>query len=168
MTRQGVASDIPGFRRASAQAPSPFAEAVKFMGGKKVFAGGVASASDIHDQIIRGIPAAALIHMVASVHRLRPEQVGSAVGVSVRTLQRRRRDATERPLSVEQGDRAWQFAELLVKASRVLGSQEEAERWFDTPAMALDQKRPLELLTSSVGARMVDQLLTRIDHGVYT
>ena len=69
---------------------------------------------------------------------------------------------------MEQSDRAWRLSELLVKATELFGSRQEAERWFDTPAPALDRKKPIELMTSSVGARMVEQLLGRIEYGVYT
>jgi len=49
----------------------------------------------------------------------------------------------------------------------VLGSQEAAERWLSTPAMALDRRRPIDLLQSSEGTELVKTLLTRMDYGVY-
>ncbi|MFH0343200.1 MAG: antitoxin Xre/MbcA/ParS toxin-binding domain-containing protein [Chromatiales bacterium] len=36
------------------------------------------------------------------------------------------------------------------------------------PAMALDQRRPIELLSSPAGVEMVEQLLGRLEYGVYT
>ena len=39
---------------------------------------------------------------------------------------------------------------------------------LSTPAVALDQRRPIELLSTAVGAELVEQLLTRIEYGVYT
>jgi uncharacterized protein (DUF2384 family) len=34
--------------------------------------------------------------------------------------------------------------------------------------MALDDRRPADLLSSPVGVEMVEQLLGRLEHGVYT
>ena len=90
-----------------------------------------------------------------------------AIGISLRTFQRFK-GARNGSLSSEQSDRAWRLSELLVKAAELFGSKEEAERWFDTPAPALERNKPIELMSSSVGARMVEQLLGRIEHGVYT
>ena len=72
------------------------------------------------------------------------------------------------PLSQEQSGRAWKFAEILATATEVFGSQSEAEQWMIAPAVALDQRRPIDLLGSPVGLELVEQLLGRIEHGVYT
>ncbi len=155
-------------RRARAESEDMVTAIFDYLGGRKVFRSAVVkNRSDVHDLILRGLPAAALGHVVDAAEVLLPQEVSDAVGVSLRTVHRRR-DAPRRPLSREQSDRAWQFAELMVSAIGIFGSQEEAERWFRLPAMALDQKRPLDLVTSSIGARMVEQLLIRIEHGVYT
>lgn len=37
-----------------------------------------------------------------------------------------------------------------------------------TPEMALDRRTPLEMMSTSAGAEMVEDLLTRLDYGVYT
>jgi putative toxin-antitoxin system antitoxin component (TIGR02293 family) len=121
-----------------------------------------------HDLILAGLPSRALQHMVERVGLLRrPEAFEKAVGMSLRTYQRRK-EKPDAPLSPEQGGRAWTFAELLSTATRVFGDQAEAERWFERPALALDGRRPLDLLETSAGVRSVEQLLGRIEYGVYT
>ena len=67
--------------------------------------------------------------------------------MSLRTLQRHRA-ASEKPLNPEQSGRTWKFAEILAKATAVLGSQEEAEQWLERPAIGLDQRRPIDLLAT--------------------
>jgi putative toxin-antitoxin system antitoxin component (TIGR02293 family) len=76
--------------------------------------------------------------------------------------------APDKKLSPEQSGRAWKFAEILAKATAVLGSQEEAEDWLRRPAMALDQRRPIDLLATPAGVQLVEDLLGRIQYGVYT
>ena len=44
-----------------------------------------------------------------------------------------------------------EFAEILAKATRVLGSQDEAEQWLERPAIGLNQERPVDLLTTPAG-----------------
>jgi putative toxin-antitoxin system antitoxin component (TIGR02293 family) len=61
-----------------------------------------------------------------------------------------------------------EFAEILVKATAVLGSQEEAEQWLLRPAMGLDQRRPIDLLATTAGAEIVQDFLGRLEYGVYT
>ncbi len=59
-------------------------------------------------------------------------------------------------------------AEILAMATRVLGCQQEAERWLKRPAMGLDQRRPLDLLAMPDGTGIVRDFLQRLQYGVYT
>ncbi len=58
--------------------------------------------------------------------------------------------------------------EILATATEVLGSQEAAERWMEEPAIGLDQRRPIDLLSTSAGMDIVKTFLERLQHGVYT
>lgn len=71
-------------------------------------------------------------------------------------------------MSVEQAGRTWIFAEMLAWATKILGSQEAAERWLEHLAIGLDRKSPIDPLATPAGTRMVDDYLTRIEYGVYT
>jgi putative toxin-antitoxin system antitoxin component (TIGR02293 family) len=145
-----------------------FDRAVDLLGGSKLLKHPVESPMDAHDMILRGIPSEALAHLLSNLDRLRmAPSMERAVGMSLRTFQRRK-EAPSRPLSQEQSGKAWKFAEILAAAIEVMGSQEVAERWLETPAMALDGKRPIELLATPAGTEMVEDLLGRIQYGVYT
>ncbi|MGF7207790.1 putative toxin-antitoxin system antitoxin component (TIGR02293 family) [Skermanella aerolata] len=89
-----------------------------------------------------------------------------AIGMSLRTLLRRKA-ACKKPRNSEQSGRTCKFAETLAKAAAVLGSQEEAERWLERPAIGLDQRRPIDLLSTPAGVEMVENLLERLEYGVY-
>ena len=125
------------------------------------------SSIEIHEFISKGLPGEMLITLAKKVQFIAPADVSNALGVSVRTLQRRSH-APKSPLSKEQSGRAWKFAEILATATEVFGSQSEAEQWMIAPAIALDQRRPIDLLGSPVGLELVEQLLGRIEHGIYT
>lgn len=142
-------------------------QVVEFMGGRHLIKGAINSDLDVHDVIQKGLPGGVVSFMVKNVKTLAPEDVRRAVGVSVRTVQRRA-GSPKKPLSQVQSGRAWKFAEIITKAENVLGSREEAERWMIAPALALDQRRPIDLLASPPGMKMVEDLLTRIQYSVYT
>jgi putative toxin-antitoxin system antitoxin component (TIGR02293 family) len=121
----------------------------------------------VHDVVSKGLPCKALSHMLLSLKTLEEKDVLEAVGISSRTIQRGKRDPSK-PLAPDQSGRTWRFAQLLARAKEVFGDQEQAERWFETPAVALSQRRPIDLLSSPVGADLVEQILGRLEYGVYT
>ncbi|MFK4448972.1 putative toxin-antitoxin system antitoxin component (TIGR02293 family) [Caballeronia udeis] len=65
-------------------------------------------------------------------------------------------------------DRLLRIAAVTKKATDVLGSRVAAEHWLATPAIGLDQCRPVDLLQRAEGLELVITLLARMDRGVYT
>jgi putative toxin-antitoxin system antitoxin component (TIGR02293 family) len=141
--------------------------AAGLLGGQALLRKQIRSSLDVHGVIQKGLPSKAFGHLADSVVVLEPADVWRAVGLSVRTVQRRR-SSPGKPLSVEQSGRAWKFAEVLAKATEVFGSQKAGEEWLSTPAVALVGQKPIELLSTPVGTEMVERLLGRIEFGVYT
>ena len=142
---------------------------VKVLGGKKVLSRPVVSRLEAHDLIETGLPSTALEHLMKGVSILSVDHHGleKALGISVRTYQRYK-VKPERRLSPEQSGRTWKFAEILGRAIEIFGSLQEAEEWLDRPAMALDQRKPIDLLSTPAGVETVEQHLTRLEYGVYT
>ncbi|CAM3835097.1 antitoxin Xre/MbcA/ParS toxin-binding domain-containing protein [Vreelandella rituensis] len=125
------------------------------------------SAFEIHELIEKGLDYQGIAKFVSSFHDdYNKELVSKMMGMSERTLYRRAKNPA--PLTPEQGSRAWRFAEILVKAEDIFIDPEEAERWMRTPAMGLEGRKPIDLITTQVGYELVDDFLTRLDYGVYT
>ena len=140
---------------------------VQILGGEKMLHHKVRSPLDVHRLVVDGLPGASLMHLVTHVGLLSDEaMLKKAIGISVRTLQRRK-GAPPRSLNSEQGGKAWKFAELLNKATEILGSQQDAEQWLATPAIALEQQAPIDLLSTPTGVELVEDLLERMEYGVY-
>lgn len=59
-------------------------------------------------------------------------------------------------------------AEVVNLATRVLGTRDLADHWLTHPALALDGRCPMDLLTTASGVKSVKDLLTRMEFGVYT
>jgi putative toxin-antitoxin system antitoxin component (TIGR02293 family) len=137
------------------------------LGGARVLSRRLTSALDAHELLLHGLPASAVDHLVGSLVFIgKTESLEKAVGMSLRTWQRRK-DAPSKPLSQEQSGRAWKFAEILSKATDVLGTQAEAEQWLERPAIGLDQRRPIDLLGTPAGVELVEDYLQRLEYGVY-
>lgn len=138
------------------------------LGGRSTIGQPVRTNLEAHDMLMSGLPSSALLHLTSHVAFLGADSVlDKAIGISVRTLQRRKKDARETMLSAEQSNRTWKFAEILGHATDIFGTSEAAERWMGEPAIGLDQRRPIDLLSTAVGVEAVEDYLTRIEYGVY-
>ena len=140
---------------------------VDLLGGARVMPRPLRTALDAHEMLLRGLPGRALSHLIDNLVVIeKTASLEKAVGMSLRTFQRRR-DKPAKRLSQEQSGRTWKFAEILAKATEVFGSQEEAEQWLERPATGLDQRRPIDLLQTPAGVELVQDFLIQLEYGVY-
>jgi putative toxin-antitoxin system antitoxin component (TIGR02293 family) len=93
------------------------------------------------------------------------EQLAAKLCISRSTLQRRK--ATGR-LSPDESDKVMRLSRLLEHATSVFGDIEKARAWLKFPQRGLGGAVPLDYAETEVGAREVDNLLGRIDHGIYS
>jgi putative toxin-antitoxin system antitoxin component (TIGR02293 family) len=136
------------------------------LGGTRVFQRKLKGPLDAHEVLLEGLPGKALSTLVDNLKIQKAAVFEKAIGMSLRTFQRRK-GAPSKPLSQEQSGRIWKFAEILAKATAVLGSQEEAEKWLDRPALGLNQRRPIDLLATPAGVELIEDFLERLEYGVY-
>jgi putative toxin-antitoxin system antitoxin component (TIGR02293 family) len=156
------------YRLADAQdAPSPVRETAELLGGRRILHREIVSEAAAHELVMRGIPAGAMGALMGALGGLAASDALGAIGVSERSFARRKA-APKARLPVDESGRLWQFAGIVAQAKRAFGSLEEAVLWLGRPAIALENKRPIELLRTLPGAQLVEQLLTRIEYGVYT
>ena len=87
-----------------------------------------------------------------------------ALVVPKRTLARRQ--AADEPLTVEETDKALRLQRIAARAEKVFGDPAKAHRWLRKPKRALEGETPIAFLASEEGARTVEQMLHRIDHGM--
>jgi putative toxin-antitoxin system antitoxin component (TIGR02293 family) len=138
------------------------------LGGRETIRRPVRNSMEAHDVLMAGLPSLALLHLTHEVGFLASGGVlDKAIGISLRTLQRRRKDGAATVLNAEQSNRTWKFAEILGRATEIFGSKEDAEAWMNRPAIGLDQRRPIDLMATPVGTEAVEDYLTRIEYGVY-
>lgn len=145
--------------------PCLIADVVALLGGKRTWKRPPTTQLEMHDAILNGISSHALVSIRDNLKSVPIQTLAKALGVSPRNLGCR---ANTKRLNPNQGSRLWRLADIMAAAIHLQGSREEAERWLSMPAMALDQRTPLELMTTPVGAEMVKDLIVRLKFGVYT
>jgi putative toxin-antitoxin system antitoxin component (TIGR02293 family) len=88
-----------------------------------------------------------------------------ALVIPKRTLARRR--AGHEVLTVEETDKAMRLMRIAMQAQRVFGEPGKAHRWLRRPKRELSGQTPLIFLSSEAGARVVEEMLHRIEHGIF-
>ena len=93
------------------------------------------------------------------------EQLAGKLAISRSTLQRRK---VAGRLSPDESDKVVRYSRLLEHAAKVFGTIEKARAWLKYPQRGLGGAIPLDYAETEVGAREVDNLIGRIDYGVYS
>ena len=93
------------------------------------------------------------------------DELAPLLGISRATLHRRRKAGR---LASPESEKLVRFARLLSRATEVLESEDSAREWLKTPAVAFQGESPLSFADTEVGAREVELLLGRLEHGVFS
>jgi putative toxin-antitoxin system antitoxin component (TIGR02293 family) len=122
------------------------------------------STSRLLEAVEDGLPVAELEALRAGLD-LPMDKLAARLGISKATLHRRKRAGR---LGPEESDHVLRFARLAGKAVEVLGNKENARRWLSSPQAGLGGAVPLDYAGTEIGAREVEDLLGRIEYGVYS
>jgi putative toxin-antitoxin system antitoxin component (TIGR02293 family) len=137
---------------------------VEALGGEAAGMGPLRSLQDLESSIREGLPYASLEAAMSSCH-LDMREVTAVLHLSPRTQARRK---AEQRLSPDESDRLVRMVRLITQAREVLDDEDRAVAWLRTPNRALGGRVPLALLDTDLGARQVEQVLGRIEHGVFS
>ncbi len=108
-----------------------------------------------------GLPTTTVAHM----EELGLEKSEVFTIVHPRTLKHRK--SRKQHLSPEESERALRMARLLSQAESVWGSRESALIWMRAPKRRFDGRTPFDLLRTEPGGRLVEEMLTQIDEGMF-
>lgn len=112
------------------------------------------------DEIRQGVPLERLDDLARRLH-LTQETLTHVLGVSERTLQRRKETGR---LSATESDRFERLLRIHRLALRAFDDNEdEARDWLTTPKRALDDETPVEHLDTEPGTQAVTEMLVVID-----
>ena len=104
------------------------------------------------------------IEALSSTLGLSVTRVGSVLSIAPSTLSRRRKDGGK--LDRDESERAYRLARLVQKSAVMIGSLEGGVRWLKMSQYALGEQTPLDYADTEVGARVVENLIGRIEHGI--
>ena len=117
------------------------------------------------DRILAGLPVEEF-DTLREMLGLSVDQMAAKIGVSVATLSRRR--AKKQALDRDHSDRLMRYARLYWQAVDYFeGDAATARDWLARPARGLSGRSPLEFAETEMGAREVEDLIGRLEHGVY-
>ena len=136
-------------------------ETAEALGGVAVLGKEVISGVAFARRVEQGLPVSAIVRLKRFTHF---SDSDLAEVIPRRTLTSMR---GVKKLSTEQSDRVARTAGIAALAQRVFGDPELARKWLLSPNPVLNQEIPLRLLRTGSGAKVVEDVLIRIDHGVY-
>jgi putative toxin-antitoxin system antitoxin component (TIGR02293 family) len=114
--------------------------------------------------ILDGLPTTVL-RKVAAFLGLRPAKLGSLVNINEKTLERRLKAHAR--LKPDESERVARLMRIISLAASVLESEAHAREWLNRPLRELGGRTPLQLTATEPGAREVERVLGRIEHGIF-
>jgi putative toxin-antitoxin system antitoxin component (TIGR02293 family) len=118
-----------------------------------------------HAAVLEGLPVTAFDRLVAE-SGFPAADLAAAADIPPTTLVRRRREGR---FSKEESERLIRL-EFVIRDALDLFEQdaESARAWLQRPRPVLGDVKPLELAKTEFGARMVRDLIGRLQHGVFS
>jgi len=114
-------------------------------------------------RIKSGLPVKAFFALKEQLN-VSAEELARVVGIAPRTLLRRKEEGR---LQKDESERVVRLQRLFEKALDVFEDRASVQSWFISPQLALGEKTPLDYADTELGAREVENLLSRIEHGVF-
>jgi putative toxin-antitoxin system antitoxin component (TIGR02293 family) len=114
-------------------------------------------------QIKSGLPVKVFFILKDQIN-ISAEELARVVGIAPRTLLRRKQEGR---LQKHESERVVRLQRLFEKALEVFEDPAAVQSWFVSPQLALGEKTPLDYADTELGAREVENLLSRIEHGVF-
>lgn len=121
-------------------------------------------ANELRDAVRRGLPFSTM-ETLSDQLELSPQQCREVLAIPARTVARRKEN---KQLNPQESDRLYRVARAASQAVEVLGSLDKARLWLKTPNRALSCEPPLDLLDTEIGARQVEEVLLRLNYGIFS
>lgn len=116
---------------------------------------------ELIDRIRTGVRKSDWKHLIALLGSTEKE-FASVLPASISSMQKKT------VYGKETSERIYELARLYGLGYEVFDSKEDFKNWLMTPSKALGNKKPFELLDSSMGFEMVESEIVRIQYNVYS
>lgn len=119
--------------------------------------------ADLHFRLEEGLSYQSL-ERLRKVLDVSTARIAELLKIAPRTLARRKEAGRLQP---DESDRLLRLSRLVGFTLRLFeGDLEQTRSWLDSPHHALGGEAPLDFATTEVGAREVEHLIGRLEHGV--
>lgn len=135
------------------------------LGGPKAFKQNVVSFLSFIEITETGFPIA-VAQRVQKRLNLSNKQFSNMLSLSESTFQRRIKNKSS--LSTGESEKVVDLSKIIAKGQDVFENEEDFKTWLNSPVLALGNKKPLDLLGSSIGREEILNVLFRIEHGIFS
>ena len=120
---------------------------------------------ELSEKVQVGFPVKAFISLTKTME-LSNKQLAELVQISSRTLNRRLKEGI---LKADESERLLRFSRIFTMAKNLFeGDSSSAQNWLRNSNRALGGESPLEASKTEEGSREVENLINRLDHGVFS
>ncbi|NMZ77009.1 DUF2384 domain-containing protein [Pseudomonas nitroreducens] len=129
-----------------------------------------ATDADVHTHIMKGIPIAQLAKLLRNgdIAPHACEQISPGLALKERLANRTTTPSVspDDRLSADESDRLYRVVHTVVIAEFLFGSRDKAQRWLSKPKDRFFGNSPLQMLASTAGAQLVEELMTQLAEGL--
>ncbi len=118
--------------------------------------------ADAAEKISRGL-STDVLYTLQSRLQLSNRELSYLLMISPRTLDRRK---NEQRLAPDESERCLRVVRLTDMAGEIFGTLDKAASWFKQSNFALGNQKPIEMVRTEPGARLVERTLGQIRHGI--
>ncbi|SEN87998.1 putative toxin-antitoxin system antitoxin component, TIGR02293 family [bacterium A37T11] len=135
------------------------------LGGSSAIQASIDSDFDLIALSNQGLKKASLDALIGFMGMTKKYFAEHILDISVKTLERKKSDDT---LDRHTSSHIIEVAKVVEHAFKVFEDAEKVKSWLNTPNRALNQMKPIDLFYIPTGLAMVDQVLGRMEEGVYS
>jgi putative toxin-antitoxin system antitoxin component (TIGR02293 family) len=125
----------------------------------------IKSEFDVIDLGHKGLPKAAIDALATHMGITRKAIAEDIFDLSVKTLERK---SPRELMDKKTSSHALEIARVMGHALMVFEEEEKVRRWINQPNRALNNRTPVQLFDTLTGLNLVNDILGRIEEGVYS
>lgn len=138
---------------------------IDVLGGQKAFKQPVDSFLSFIEITEKGFPIS-VAQRIQKQLELSNKQFSQMLSLSESTFQRRIK--SQSALSAGESEKVVDLSKIIAKGLDVFENETDFKIWLNSPVLALGNKKPIELLSYSIGREEILNVLFRIEHGVFS
>ncbi|HEV7781165.1 MAG TPA: antitoxin Xre/MbcA/ParS toxin-binding domain-containing protein [Chitinophagaceae bacterium] len=158
----GIKDNIPGI---IIDGDVVYRNIAHWLGVASPVAHSIRSDFDILQASNHGISKKSIDHLAVYMGISRKVMAEHIFDVSVKTMERKK---PNEKLDKKTSSHALEVAKIFQHAFEVFGNEEKAKLWINRENQALNNNKPVDLFDTLTGLNMVNDVLGRIEEGVYS